>query len=153
MQRICLYGLSFAVVGLPLLASTTLWFFVNPSSYLNVHKKDPGSASNNGSRLKENPKHVDDYRPRSRRVITLDDKLNNIKSIQNFMKIYSDLVDGLFYFFEVQLNDPQQRIRLRGGIVGSVVICVSLMHYLPTYVLCLLVVFFCVNHTFRLLSL
>ena len=24
--------------------------------------------------------------------------------------IYSDLVDGLFYFFEVQ-NDPQQRIR------------------------------------------
>ena len=97
---ICLYGLSFAVVGPLLLASMTLWFFVNPSSYLNAHKRDPDSAGNNGSRLKENPKHVDDYRPRSRRVITLDDKLNNIKSIQNFMKIYSDLVDGLFYFLK-----------------------------------------------------
>ena len=76
--------------------------FVNPSSYLNAHQRDRDSAGDTGSRLKENPKHVDDYIPRSRKVITLDDKLNNIKSIQNVMKIYSDLVDGLFYFFEVQ---------------------------------------------------
>ena len=62
--------------------------FVNPSSYLNAHKRDRDSAGDTGSRLKENPKHVDDYIPRSRRVITLDDKLNNIKSIQNVMKIY-----------------------------------------------------------------
>lgn len=132
---ICLYGLSFAVVGPLLVASMTLWFFVNPSSYINGHKREPNSADDNESKLKDNPKHVDDYVPRSRRGISLDDKLNNFKSIQNFMKIFSDLVDGLFYFFEVQLNDPQLRIRLRGGIVGTVVLCISLVHYIPTYVL------------------
>ena len=51
---ICLYGLSFAVVGPLLLASMTLWFFVNPFSYLNAHKRDrEENAGDTGSRLKK----------------------------------------------------------------------------------------------------
>ena len=34
---LCLYGLEFAVVGPLSLTAITLWFFVNPSSYINSH--------------------------------------------------------------------------------------------------------------------
>ena len=41
-----------------------------------------------------------DYIPRSLRSTTLAEKLNNFKSIQNFMKLFSDLIDGIFYFLK-----------------------------------------------------
>eukprot|EP00943_MAST-04B_sp_MAST-4B-sp1_P005554 g5554.t1 len=163
---LCLYGLSFAVVGPLLLACSTLWFFVNPISYLSRHfTKEIDNSNNNNinnsirssgittdnliskvsndssknitSMDKINRKN-DNYTPRSLRRITLSEKLHNFKSIQNFMKLFSDLVDGIFYFFEVQLNDPLIRIKARTTIITGVIITILFLMYVPTHVIWLL---------------
>ena len=177
---LCLYGLEFAVVGPLSLTAITLWFFVNPSSYINSHftKKqinvnNPNNPNNNNNNSRSNSNSVlghrsysnnnnnnntnssmstetnqtmnnndninqSDYIPRSLRSTTLAEKLNNFKSIQNFMKLFSDLIDGIFYFFEVSLNDPLMRIKARTTLITSVIVLVIFIKYIPTHMIWLM---------------
>ena len=118
-STVCFYGvfnIAAGTLGLLLVIS----LFMNPLCFL------PPIAENKP------------YVPRSLRPMSMSRKLRSAQAIQNFMRIHSDCFDGLFYFFEVGLQQDYVQRYVHVALVGAFPIYCIVSMYVPLNIVLLL---------------
>ena len=77
------------------------------------------------------------YVPYSHRPMSVAKRLQNITSVQNFMKVFADFVDAVYFLLDVQLRRNSTRLYLRSAIYFAIPAAYLILAYIPVWIFAL----------------